>query len=581
MKKIKIVLFLLPLTFYIYLFLLYEPYNYLGLHDNITAVERGSAITILRLIENNKTDNIILGASKLDEMDPDLLSDDLTLGEKWLNLHMPGASIKERNNILHYIGEKEPLNTVILETGFWSANSSPFFTRYDDQNVLDIAKDGFLNYFFSGITQKKVVDSILHESIKDRLIETKWNRTGKYDDNIDINYWKERYQSNITNIWEPQTTLFFPDTHIYTDILDIIHYCQDNNIFLRIYSSPIHNASFNYLKENQLAWEHDFYKEFISMYWTFYDMEFEESAWANTYGLFADGNHYNGETILGNENPLVTDVYRTMFWGKGQEMKVITKPEHIRQLFQDDDVLLQGNGDLNIYSQPMQLEENSVYVVRCSGNFPEESEVLYIDLFDLSGAIIGGLAGVPLRIGESDDYLLILSDMNRTEAPRPSNALFRIVYQGTEDIHLDTLEVLQYKNDDYKYDKNRDQILLQTDMTWGSIEEIVNNGDVIPAEFTAAENLHVFQVPYAVEAGAQYIVRVNGLLPESADVLYCDFYDPETGTISSDSLINTNENEYTSVLYGAPGFDTDGYFRVVYVGGEELHIDDLVIVKHK
>lgn len=453
-KSIKLIckgiLFLVLFLFYLILFLLYEPYNYLGLQPMETEIDRGDVITILRTVDNNKTENIILGASKFDRLLPDLLFQNGVIDKQWTNLSMAGETNRERMSIIQYVFQKNQTHNIANELTFWGMNY-PVTNRFTDENKIKIVNGGFFDYFFNSGTQKVTINRIINKSLKNRISEiTPHTQLGKYIYNENINFWVEQYDAYINRVWKQYQAKFAPYTENYVDILQLIDSCKERNIELRLFTSPNQRAIFNFFKENLLAWEHDFYKEFIALYSPICDMEYEESAWTDTYGLFVDGYHFNGETILGDENPLVTDVYRTMFYGDGKEMRIITAPEHIRQLFIDNDVTINGSGNVEVYSQPVFLEKNSVYVVRCKGEIPVDNQVMYFDLYDLSGNSSGGLAGVPLRIGDSDDYLLILSDMNRTEAPRPSNAYFRIVYQGAEDLHLDSLELLQYKNDDYE-----------------------------------------------------------------------------------------------------------------------------------
>lgn len=251
--------------------------------------------------------------------------------------------------------------------------------------------------------------------------------------------WKEIYDSYVERIWKPNISKYrvLPQKENLTNVIEIIEYCNKHNIELVLFSFPMQAVVYNFLDDAGLYSEMDLYKKILSLYAPIYDMEYRESAWSNTYGLFRDGVHINGKNCINNENPMLSDIFKTMFEKNGKEMRILSKD--MKMIFSDSSIFFNGNSELQIYAKPIKMEKDSIYVIKCSGVIPKNQEVLYMDFYSeaLVGTVEGALSQPLEMIGNSGECLAIIS----TKGQQDMDVLFRIVHQGGENLNLENLEI--------------------------------------------------------------------------------------------------------------------------------------------
>lgn len=445
-RAIKGMLFSLPLLVYVALFFLYEPYNFYGLRK--VYGDTGSVAAILkRLHENTEAENLLLGASRTADLYPEYLKEHDVISEPWLNLSMTGSSIEERYWIFQDAVHQNTLKKVVIPIGFYGMNTVNG-NRFAEGNPGEVAKLSGFNYFFSSSSQYAAVQKMLETPIIQRIEEvdfhSKLGFTIPLIDNASTeSFWKKKYSDYIARVWQPQIDAFMPQTESIARLIELIYFCKEKNIELDLVTMPMQQACFDILRLTAVEDISSFYKDFLSLYTCIYDMEYEESAWTKQYGFFLDGLHLNGINFVHGENPIVEDVYKTLFTQNGREMQVLQNEQSIQPLFTEYEFGLSGSGMLETYIHPIKIKDNSVYIFRFHGKLPKDAEVFYCDLYDSLQAdpvLPGRNIGIPVQIDGTDEYILFF----RTKGLINKEVQFRMVYIGQEDIQIDSMEVLRY-----------------------------------------------------------------------------------------------------------------------------------------
>lgn len=443
-KNFRKIFFFLPIIGYIVLFLLYEPYNYYGIRQSNG--DLGSPVTMIRKIKENRwAENILLGASRTATLYPDYLYSKGVIEEKWLNLSMTGASVSEMHNLLMESVQNNSVHKVVLTTGFYAMNLNGV-NRFKDSETEKLLSLDEAEYFFSNTTQRRVAEKMLKEPLVQAIYNSQIDDKLGFsipliDDAATEAYWEAKYDDYISRVWEPYMDYFFPQADCLAEIIEMDQYCKDNGISFSVVTMPLYRACFDCMKSKECISISGFYKDFLSLYMNVYDMEYEKSTWTDKWGYFYDGLHYNGINFTDGENMVVADIYKTLFSQNGQEMQVLSQETCFSTLFDLKNVSFTETGEQKWFSEPVEVEENGVYIVRCKGLLPQDTGTLFCGLFDAEGERCGETNfNAPVRIGDTNEYFLFF----RTKRINDPECQFRMVYTGQEEIHIDEIELLRY-----------------------------------------------------------------------------------------------------------------------------------------
>ena len=115
MKRIlrAIALLIIPIVLYYTVFLIFEPNNYFGLHEQATGTD---IVATLRAYGENSPPGIVLGDSRMAKLDT---------GPEYTNLAFGGAGLKEQLDLIEWAIASNPgLNRVVAQITFYTLNAS-------------------------------------------------------------------------------------------------------------------------------------------------------------------------------------------------------------------------------------------------------------------------------------------------------------------------------------------------------------------------------------------------------------------------------------------------------------------------
>ncbi|MDL2219596.1 hypothetical protein LJC04_04615 [Ruminococcaceae bacterium OttesenSCG-928-O06] len=121
MKKLlrNILLAFIPVVLYYGVFIAFEPNNYFGLRPDAAGT---GIMAVLRRYEKAPQSRIILGDSRLAQLDPDVIA--AAGGGQWANLSYGGASLTEQLDLLQWaLDTNEGLEEVLFMGSFYTLNA--------------------------------------------------------------------------------------------------------------------------------------------------------------------------------------------------------------------------------------------------------------------------------------------------------------------------------------------------------------------------------------------------------------------------------------------------------------------------
>lgn len=427
---IRSILFFMPVLLFVICFLSYEPYNYFGIRS-----ERGdssNAITAMRELINKKGNNIILGHSKIADLNTkDLMKIGLTQ-EEWSNMSFKGAHLNEQCDLFWYANKHSELHKVSIVISFYGFGAEENVDRVNQ--VVEMAD--WKNYIFNPQTYKTTFKLCKEDFLAKK---TASNYTGK---TYSAETKQPIFDDYVERIWVPFASNYMFNYKGLAELIDVIVYCRENGIEINAYALPMRSEIYEALeKENVLKWV-SLYKRILSKYITVYDMEYPENIWSQSYD-YIEGCHFEGMgggVNIREEYPVLYDSLHMMFQGEGEDY-IIWKdasPE-TRSLFEEETVFLSGNNELNVWSKKIEVKSGRAYEVSyAGGDFSENAEIefFYMDLY-------GGAKYDDRR----QDIFPVTLEHNGTkwaivfsnEIPDNTDIYFRIIYKGTENVTIDHL----------------------------------------------------------------------------------------------------------------------------------------------
>ena len=116
----KLALALLPVAAWLCFFIAFEPNDYFGLRGEGSL---NAPVSRIRAYENDMTDNVILGDSRMAHFDMELVEE--VSGEAWSNVSYGGASLDENIDEFYYLYELNPdIQNVVFGVSFYTLNNN-------------------------------------------------------------------------------------------------------------------------------------------------------------------------------------------------------------------------------------------------------------------------------------------------------------------------------------------------------------------------------------------------------------------------------------------------------------------------
>lgn len=116
----KLALALLPVAAWLCFFIAFEPNDYFGLRGEGSL---NAPVSRIRAYENDMTDNVILGDSRMAHFDMELVKE--VSGEAWSNVSYGGASLDESIDEFYYLYELNPdIQNVVFGVSFYTLNNN-------------------------------------------------------------------------------------------------------------------------------------------------------------------------------------------------------------------------------------------------------------------------------------------------------------------------------------------------------------------------------------------------------------------------------------------------------------------------
>lgn len=116
----KLALALLPVAAWLCFFIAFEPNDYFGLRGEGSL---NAPVSRIRAYENDMTNNVILGDSRMAHFDMELVES--VAGEAWSNVSYGGASLDESIDEFYYLYELNPdIQKVVFGVSFYTLNNN-------------------------------------------------------------------------------------------------------------------------------------------------------------------------------------------------------------------------------------------------------------------------------------------------------------------------------------------------------------------------------------------------------------------------------------------------------------------------
>jgi hypothetical protein len=260
--SIKLMLFFSPFLFIALLIFIVDPYDLFyvshvfGDEAKLKCVNRSNASSPRGNIlwktlgfKRNPTPNIILGDSRIADVNPDCLGK--KLGGKVSNLAIPAGNNKTIVDLFWMAANNTELKNVLIQTNFNRYNAVFNFDLYEPVKQLS---DKPFYYFLKWNYIQDAFAVIYYSLFKD---EHYVNQSYKYrDDN-----WKTTEQM-ITN--ELSRFDYVYPTKLNSDFQHIANYCKEKHINLSFVIAPDYYESHSYVKTYRLEKEYLRFKKDIN-----------------------------------------------------------------------------------------------------------------------------------------------------------------------------------------------------------------------------------------------------------------------------------------------------------------------------
>lgn len=301
-KKLAIVL--LPIFIYFALFVYFEPYNYFGLKQSEYTAD--SAIVRVRNYNENPSDVIILGDSKLAHFDMDKVEE--YVGEDVGQLSFGGASFNEGIDLFYYAVKRNPnIHTVYFGASFYTLNQSYYKDRMSQisttaENPLaymlnfsyNIEMLNEVKWFLLGV---KNVASVHHED---------WPESDYYNEDGTPRKYRRNLEEYADIIYDVCTTVPYKLNQDQVDrYIQMAKYCEENGIKLYTVMPPI-DESLRELVVDPLGIDKEIlsFIEQVSPYTEVLNYEYPQTESEYTSDMFYDGFHldtYSGLPVFTKE----------------------------------------------------------------------------------------------------------------------------------------------------------------------------------------------------------------------------------------------------------------------------------------
>lgn len=280
---LKFLIFLTPFLFIISIEVLIDPFNYfseennkelLKLKDNIS---RKTNPYLYKLIQydRNPCSTIILGDSRIEELDPSLFKSNNK--EKVSNLAIGGGTLQDAIEILHYVSDKQDIKEI-----YWGISIETYSgTRLRNRAAPSIKiKNSLFSYLLNRYTFSSTMlickSKIFHKKI-DLYVPTV-SKDVFWQSQLDM---CSRYLMNYS----------YPENY-YNDLKEIANYCLEKNIQLVFIISPTHIDLQNKIHEFNLDEDYKRFKLDIVSLGDVYDFNYPNSI-TNNKDNFGDPFHHN------------------------------------------------------------------------------------------------------------------------------------------------------------------------------------------------------------------------------------------------------------------------------------------------
>lgn len=228
----RLFLFLIPVGVYIFIVLVFDPFNYFNFSTETVPIQLKRTISykisnaLYEMIEFEKRPSsyVLLGSSQTGLIQSDIIRQ--KTDKKFLNLSYGGGTLPEVITTFWEIDKHTKLKEVVIGISLIDYNGSQYRNRLPE--ALKI-KSGLVNYMFSKATLKSTLllgkSLIFNEKIEVGVPNMSENE-----------FWK--YQLDITAVR-------FYENHSYpaayfVKLKEISSYCKRNNIILTFFIPPSH-----------------------------------------------------------------------------------------------------------------------------------------------------------------------------------------------------------------------------------------------------------------------------------------------------------------------------------------------------
>jgi hypothetical protein len=280
---IKLFVFGIPFLILVTIEIMIDPFNYFTEEKSKELLEKKNEISLktnpylYKLIEfdRNPCSTIILGDSRMDELDPSKFEN---YGkEKVSNLAIGGGTVQDAIEILNYISDKHNIKKI-----YWGVSIETYSgTRLRDRATPSIEiKKSILLYLLNRYTFSSTMlicrSMIFHEQID--LYKPPFSREAFWQNQLDL---VARYLTNYT----------YPENY-YRDLKKIADNCAEKNIKLVFVVSPTHVDLQEKINEFNLNEEDKKFKLDIESLGDVYDFNYP-NAITNNKRNFNDPFHFN------------------------------------------------------------------------------------------------------------------------------------------------------------------------------------------------------------------------------------------------------------------------------------------------
>lgn len=308
MKKIilKMIVVLLPLWVYLLVFVKYEQHNYYGLKEDKWTYDWSKPLARVREYLRNPSENVILGDSRMNHFDLDLI-EELT-GDKYVDLSTGGQGVNLTYELFLWANSKQPIKNLVVDASFYQVIEGNCSESAEE--ILYIAEHP-LEYPFKWFYVKEAWTRAVQDIFKPTIVQASSEQStepialgeGKYREDL-VNY-------AVNNIYPSCAGATYGGEQIeyYKNMINLT---QKNGGKVKILIPCVQESIWEFVimpLEIEKAWESC--KLELSFMAPVYDM-----GWQNEISyqqeLFADGFHFISESLY-------NEIYGQTIWGDDRQ----------------------------------------------------------------------------------------------------------------------------------------------------------------------------------------------------------------------------------------------------------------------